>query len=80
MVAVSVPYLFSVWVTFAAGYQAVYQALILVLAGIILYAFLNARRERLGQIPEPVDNPPDDTGAPGPADTPRERAAGKGAM
>jgi basic amino acid/polyamine antiporter, APA family len=46
------------WVTFASGYQAVYQALILVLAGIVLYAFLNARRERLGQIPEPADNPP----------------------
>jgi hypothetical protein len=45
------------WVTFASGYQAVYQALILVLASIILYAFLNARRERLGQIPEPADNP-----------------------
>jgi APA family basic amino acid/polyamine antiporter len=60
--------LFSLWVTFASGYQAVYQALILVLAGIVLYAFLNARRERLGQIPEPADNPPDDT------------AAGKGEM
>jgi APA family basic amino acid/polyamine antiporter len=39
--------LFSMWVTFAS----VYQALVLVLAGIILYAFLNARRERVGQIP-----------------------------
>jgi hypothetical protein len=47
----------------ASGYQAVYQALILVLAGIILYAFLNARRERLGQIPEPADNPSGDTAA-----------------
>ena len=64
------------WVTFASGYPAVYQALILVLAGIILYAFLNARRERLGQIPEPADNPPDDTAASAPADTQRERAAG----
>ena len=70
--------LFSLWVTFASGYQAVYQALILVLAGIVLYAFLNARRERLGQIPEPADNPPDDTAAPVPADTQREPAAGKG--
>jgi basic amino acid/polyamine antiporter, APA family len=43
--------LFSLWVTFASGYPAVYQALILVLAGLVLYAFLNARRERLGQIP-----------------------------
>ena len=38
--------------------------------------FLNARRERLGQIPEQADNPPDDTAAPAPADTQRERAAG----
>ena len=43
--------LFSMWVTFASGYQAVYQALVVVLAGIVLYAFLNARRERSGQIP-----------------------------
>jgi APA family basic amino acid/polyamine antiporter len=72
--------LFSLRVTFASGYQAVYQALILVLAGIVLYAFLNARRERLGQIPEPADNPPDDTAAPVLADTQREPAAGKGEM
>jgi basic amino acid/polyamine antiporter, APA family len=37
--------LFSLWVTFAAGYQAVYQALVLVLAGIVLYAFVVARRQ-----------------------------------
>ena len=72
--------LFSLWVTFASGYQAVYQALILVLAGIVLYAFLNARRERLGQIPEPADNPPDEMAAPAPADTQRDRAAGQGEM
>ena len=48
------------------------------LAGIVLYAFLNARRERLGQIPEPADNPPGDAAAPAPADTQREQAAGKG--
>jgi len=36
--------LFSLWVTFAAGYQAVYQALVIVLAGIVLYAFVSARR------------------------------------
>jgi APA family basic amino acid/polyamine antiporter len=47
--------LFSLWVTFASGYQAVYQALLLFLVGIPLYAFLKARRERLGQVPEPVD-------------------------
>jgi APA family basic amino acid/polyamine antiporter len=37
--------LFSLWVTFAAGYQAVYQALMIVLAGIVLYAFVAARRK-----------------------------------
>jgi basic amino acid/polyamine antiporter, APA family len=72
--------LFSMWVTFASGYQAGYQALVLVLAGIVLYAFLNACRERLGQIPGPADNPPDDTAAPAPADTRWEPAAGKGGM
>ena len=36
--------LFSLWVTFAAGYPAVYQAMIVLLAGVILYAFLRARR------------------------------------
>jgi basic amino acid/polyamine antiporter, APA family len=49
--------LFSLWVTFAAGYQSVYQALILILAGVVLYAFLNARREDAGQIPVPQDSP-----------------------
>ena len=39
--------LFSMWVTFASGYQVVYQALVVVLAGLVLYAFLNARRQRL---------------------------------
>jgi basic amino acid/polyamine antiporter, APA family len=50
--------LFSLWVTFAAGYQSVYQALILVLAGVVLYAFLKARREDAGQVDAPQDNPP----------------------
>ena len=50
--------LFSMWVTFAAGYQAVYQALIVVLAGVIIYAFLKAQRERAGQVAAPADNPP----------------------
>jgi len=50
--------LFSMWVTFASGYQVVYQALVVLLAGLILYAFLNARRQRLGEATEPVDNPP----------------------
>ena len=50
--------LFSMWVTFASGYQVVYQALVVMLVGLVLYAFLNARRERLGEAREPVDNPP----------------------
>ena len=49
--------LFSMWVTFASGYQVVYQALVVILAGLILYAFLNARRQRLGETAEPVDLP-----------------------
>jgi APA family basic amino acid/polyamine antiporter len=47
--------LFSLWVTFAAGYSAVYQALVVVLAGLIIYPFLKARRERLGQAQAPVE-------------------------
>jgi APA family basic amino acid/polyamine antiporter len=49
--------LFSMWVTFAGGYQVVYQALVVILAGLILYAFLNARRQGLGEATEPVDVP-----------------------
>jgi len=49
--------LFSMWVTFASGYQVVYQALVVILAGLVLYAFLNARRQRLGEASEPVENP-----------------------
>ena len=48
--------LFSLWVTFAAGYAAVYQAMVIVLAGVIVYAFLKARREHLGQAEAPADN------------------------
>ena len=47
--------LFSMWVTFAAGYAAVYEALVIVLVGIIGYAFLKARREAAGLVPAPVD-------------------------
>ncbi|MDQ2848094.1 MAG: amino acid permease [Actinomycetota bacterium] len=47
--------LFSLWVTFTAGYQAVYQAMLLVLVGIPIYAFLKARRERLGEVAEPIE-------------------------
>jgi APA family basic amino acid/polyamine antiporter len=53
--------LFSMWVTFASGYQAVYQALVAILAGLVLYVFVKARRERLGEVPEPVDVAPDQT-------------------
>jgi basic amino acid/polyamine antiporter, APA family len=56
--------LFSLWVTFSSGYAAVYQALLLVLVGIPLYGFLKARRERLGQIEETVDMPPELADAP----------------
>jgi basic amino acid/polyamine antiporter, APA family len=47
--------LFSLWVAFAAGYSAVYQAMVVALVGIILYAFIRARRENLGQVPVPTD-------------------------
>jgi APA family basic amino acid/polyamine antiporter len=47
--------LFSMWVTFASGYAAVYEALVIVLAGIVVYAFLKARREAAGLVPEPAD-------------------------
>ena len=47
--------LFSMWVTFAAGYAAVYQALVIVLAGVVIYAFLKAGRERAGQVAAPAD-------------------------
>jgi APA family basic amino acid/polyamine antiporter len=49
--------LFSMWVTFASGYQVVYQAMVVILAGLILYAFMNARRQRLGVAAEPVEAP-----------------------
>jgi APA family basic amino acid/polyamine antiporter len=67
--------LFSLWVAFASGYQAVYQALLVVLAGIILYAFLTAHREDAGQIPDPVDNPPDGAAAQAPAEGGPEASA-----
>jgi len=52
--------LFSMWVTFASGYQVVYQALVVLLVGLVLFAFLNARRQRLGETTEPVDNAPEE--------------------
>jgi len=57
LLVAGVSILFSMWVTFASGYQVVYQSLVVMAAGLILYAFLNARRERLGEATEPVDNP-----------------------
>jgi APA family basic amino acid/polyamine antiporter len=48
---------FSMWVTFAAGFAAVYQAMVIVLAGIIIYAFVKAGRERAGQVAPPADAP-----------------------
>jgi basic amino acid/polyamine antiporter, APA family len=47
----------ATWITFAGGYQSVYQALILVLAGVVLYAFLKAHRENAGQVAAPEDVP-----------------------
>ncbi len=49
--------LFSLWVTFTSGYQAVYQAMLLLLIGIPIYAFLKARRERLGLALAPRELP-----------------------
>src|SRR5215471_2863453 len=50
--------LFSMWVTFAAEWAAVYQALLVFLAGLVVYAFLKAQRERSGQVAAPADSPP----------------------
>jgi APA family basic amino acid/polyamine antiporter len=54
--------LFALWVTFAQGYQAVYQTMLLLLIGIPVYGFLKARQERLGMVAEPVEHveAPDD--------------------
>jgi APA family basic amino acid/polyamine antiporter len=49
--------LFSMWVAFASGYQVVYQALVVILVGLILYAFLNARKQDRGEAAIPADNP-----------------------
>ncbi len=54
--------LFSLWVTFAAGYSAVYQAMLVLLLGVILYAFLKARRAPRDQAV--TDNPATDNPAP----------------
>ena len=51
--------MFAMWVTFASGYLAVYQTVLLLMVGVPLYAFLKARRERLGMVDAPVDVPAD---------------------
>jgi APA family basic amino acid/polyamine antiporter len=51
---------FALWVTFASGYQSVYQAMLLLLLGLPLSPFLKARRERTGEVDEPVDMPVSD--------------------
>ena len=48
--------LFSLWVTAASGYQAVYQAVLLILVGLPIYAFLKAAREQQGLIQVPVEH------------------------
>ena len=55
--------LFSMWVTGVSGYQAVYYAIVFILIGLVLYPFLNVRRQRLGEVAEPVDLPPEATTA-----------------
>jgi APA family basic amino acid/polyamine antiporter len=63
LVVAGLSVLFSLWVGMAAGYQSVYQAMLLLLVGIPIYAFLKARRERLGQVSEPDEalSPDDET-------------------
>ncbi len=41
--------LFSTWVAMASGYTAVYDAMFILLIGIVAYIFLKVRREHLGQ-------------------------------
>jgi basic amino acid/polyamine antiporter, APA family len=49
--------LFSLWVTFAAGFSAVYQALVAIMAGLIIYPFLKARRDDSRQAASPSGKP-----------------------
>jgi basic amino acid/polyamine antiporter, APA family len=51
--------LFSLWVTFATGYQAVYLALLVVLAGVVVYAFLKAYRSAPARSPHPPKPAPE---------------------
>jgi APA family basic amino acid/polyamine antiporter len=57
LLVASIAVLFSMWVTFASGYQVVYQALVVIMAGLVLYAFLNAWRQRHGAAASPIDLP-----------------------
>jgi hypothetical protein len=54
--------------------NAIYRTLVAMLAGIVLYAFLNDRPENLGQIPDPIDNPHGDSAAQPPGAPARRRA------
>jgi APA family basic amino acid/polyamine antiporter len=49
--------LFSMWVTFAAGFAAVYQALVAVMVGLVIYPFLKASRKSAGEAAPPADKP-----------------------
>jgi len=51
--------MFSMWVTFSAGYLAVYQTVLLLMVGIPIYSFLKALRERLGLVEAPLEVPSD---------------------
>jgi basic amino acid/polyamine antiporter, APA family len=48
--------LFSMWVTFAAGYAAVYEAMVVLVLGIILYAILMARRPQPAAVAVTTDD------------------------
>jgi APA family basic amino acid/polyamine antiporter len=52
--------LFSMWVTFANPYQVIYQTVLVLMVGVIAYAFLNAWRQRQGDAADPVDLPPEE--------------------
>jgi APA family basic amino acid/polyamine antiporter len=60
LLVATIAVLFSMWVTFASGYQVVYQALVVIMAGLVLYAFLNAWRQRHGAAVSPIDAVPAD--------------------
>jgi hypothetical protein len=67
--------LFSMWVAFASGYAAVYEALVIVLAGIVIYAFLKAHREAAGLVAAPADADVADESAPAGLHRPHLRIA-----